>query len=154
MVASAAVSNNQKNTDLVTAIQNNGKILGLIQAALQTLSVNSTANIAALTAIQTDLVSLVTAVTTLANLFPTPKNSSAAWTPGAITTGTQVTTTVTVAGAVLGNYVLASLNIDLQGCVMTAYVSSANTVTVNILNETGGTITLAAALLSVRVTPQ
>jgi hypothetical protein len=59
------------------------------------------------------------------------------WDPAAIDSGSSVTTTVTVAGAALGDFVLASLNIDLQGLIMNAYVSAENTVTVVLSNLTG-----------------
>lgn len=77
--------------------------------------------------------------------------ASATWNPASLTTGSQATTTVTVTGAALGDKALASFSLDLAGCVMTAYVSAADTVTVVLLNQTGGTVDLASGTLSVSV---
>ena len=115
-----------QNNDIVTALQNNGKILSQIQQALAAIT------------------------TAIAVAFPPPKNSSASWVPGTVTTGAQATKTVTVSGAALGDYASASLGEDLQGAIMTAYVSAANTVTVVLFNNTGGTLTFAATTVSVR----
>jgi len=71
--------------------------------------------------------------------------------PSNITSGSQVTTTVTVTGAQLGHIVDCSFSIDLQGLIMTAYVSSANTVTVIFANLTGGDINLGSGNIVVRV---
>lgn len=61
-------------------------------------------------------------------------------------------TTVTVTGAALGDFVTGvSLSVDLQGITVTAYVSAANTVTVRFQNESGGTLDLASATLRVLV---
>ncbi len=61
-------------------------------------------------------------------------------------------TTVTVTGAALGDYVTAvSLGVDLQGITVTAYVSAADTVTVRFQNESGGTLDLTSSTLRVIV---
>ncbi len=70
---------------------------------------------------------------------------------GSLVDGAGETTTVTVNGAVLGDLAAASLSVDLQGMTMTAWVSAANTVSVRLQNETGGTIDLASATLRARV---
>lgn len=59
--------------------------------------------------------------------------------------------TVTVTGAVLGDFAQASMNIDLQGLTMTAYVSAADTVTVVLANLTAGAVDLVSGTLNVRV---
>jgi hypothetical protein len=66
-----------------------------------------------------------------------------------------VSTTVTVTGAVLGDYVYASFGLDLQGVKMDAYVSSTNTVTVTFqnVNTGGGDVDLAQADIRCRVFP-
>lgn len=66
-------------------------------------------------------------------------------TPGAITTATTATGTITVPGAALGDIVLASYGATLSGCSLSAYVSDGNTVTWVISNNTGTTQTPAAA---------
>lgn len=58
-----------------------------------------------------------------------------------------VTTTVTVTGAALGDFVLVSLSVDLAGITVTGYVSAADTVSVRVQNESGGTVDLASATL-------
>jgi hypothetical protein len=77
-------------------------------------------------------------------------NGSKTYDPPSLATGTQTTTTVTLTGAALGDYVQASFSLDLQGVVLSAYVSAANTVTVVMLNMTGGTLDLASGTLKVR----
>lgn len=157
-----------QNTDIVTSIQNNGKLLGQIQQAIAALSTTATGSATSLatmatqqTAMQTDLVNLVAQTTALvtatnavaaalAALFPAPKNSSASWTPGAVANGAQVTNTITVSGCALGDYVEVSVSVDLQGQTLTGYVSAANTVTVVLLNETAAPITLGIITLFAR----
>jgi hypothetical protein len=67
--------------------------------------------------------------------------------------GVGATTTVTVTGAALGDFVLVSHGVDLQGILMTAYVSAADTVSVRFQNETAGTLDLASSTIRVRVIP-
>lgn len=85
--------------------------------------------------------------TYLRNALP----GSATYDAGSLADGAGATTTVTVAGAALGDFALASLGVDLQGIAVTAYVSAANTVSVRLQNETGGTIDLASTTLRVLV---
>jgi hypothetical protein len=56
-----------------------------------------------------------------------------------------VTGTVTVTGAALGDYVIASLGVDVAGLVIAAYVSAADTVTYVVTNTTGAAVDLASA---------
>jgi len=58
---------------------------------------------------------------------------------------------ITVTGAALGDFVLISCSLDLQGLILTAYVDAANSVKFRIQNETAGTIDLASATFKVRV---
>lgn len=58
---------------------------------------------------------------------------------------------ITVTGAALGDFVLISCSLDLQGLTVTAYVDAANSVKFRVQNETGGTIDLASATFKVRV---
>ena len=74
---------------------------------------------------------------------------SAAYDPPSIADGAQATTTVTVTGAALGDFVLASFSLSLAGVIMTAYVSAADTVTILLQNETGAAVDLAAGTLKV-----
>lgn len=77
--------------------------------------------------------------------------TEATWDPSSIAAGSSTSTTVTVAGAALGDYVLASFSLSLQGLLMTAYVSAANTVTVVLGNLTGAAVDLSSGTLSVLV---
>lgn len=64
--------------------------------------------------------------------------------PASLTTGSGATSTgATVTGAALGDLVVCSFSLDLQGIVLTAYVQAANTVKARFQNQTGGTIDLA-----------
>jgi hypothetical protein len=58
---------------------------------------------------------------------------------------------VTVAGAALGDFAIASLSVDGQSMLLTAAVETDDTVRVRLQNETGGTINLAEAKLRVAV---
>lgn len=77
--------------------------------------------------------------------------TTATWDPSSIANGGIESTTVTVAGANLGDFAIASFSISLQGMEMTASVSATNTVTVVLSNLTGASIDLASGTLSVLV---
>ena len=70
---------------------------------------------------------------------------------GSIADGNEEAEEVTVTGAALGDFALASLSIDAIDLVITAEVTAANTVTVVVLNNTGGALDLGSATLSVQV---
>jgi parallel beta-helix repeat protein len=77
---------------------------------------------------------------------------SASYDTASLVDGAGATTTVTVTGAALGDFVEGvSASVDLQGITVTAYVSAADTVAVRYQNETTGTIDLASHTLRVRV---
>jgi hypothetical protein len=77
-----------------------------------------------------------------------PRRGSAVYNPANLVDGAGVTTTVTVTGAVLGDIAEASFSLDLQGIMMTSWVSSANTVSVRFQNETGGAIDLGSGTIN------
>jgi hypothetical protein len=79
--------------------------------------------------------------------------TSTTWDVGSLADGAGETKSgITVTGAALGDFVDASLSVDIQGMILTAWVSSANTVAARIQNETGsGPIDLASATLRIRV---
>lgn len=81
-------------------------------------------------------------------------NASKTWDPASLATGTQTTTTVTATGAVLGDYAMASFSLSTAGLILRADVTAADTVTVVLLNMTGGTVDLASGTLKVRVWKQ
>lgn len=63
------------------------------------------------------------------------------------------TTTVTVTGAALGDFALASLGVDVAGITVSAWVSAADTVSVRLQNESGGTLDLASTTIRAAVIP-
>lgn len=64
--------------------------------------------------------------------------------PASLIDAAGATATITVTGAKLGDFVMIAAPYDLQGLTVTPYVSAANTVTVRIQNESGGTVDLAS----------
>lgn len=73
---------------------------------------------------------------------------------GSIADGDEEVGEITVAGAALGDFVLVSLSIDVADLAITAAVTAADTVTYQLLNNTGGAIDLASATVRVRVLPK
>lgn len=76
---------------------------------------------------------------------------SVVYDPPSLADGAGATTTVTVTGAALGDYAVASFSLDLQGITVTAWVSAANTVSVRFQNESGGVLDLASGTLRAAV---
>lgn len=77
---------------------------------------------------------------------------SATYDPPSLADGAGATTTVTVTGAALGDFVTGvSFSLDLQGITVTAWVSAADTVSVRFQNESGGILDLASGTLRVMV---
>lgn len=80
---------------------------------------------------------------------------SATYDPASLADGAGATTTVTVTGAALGDYVEnVSFSLDLQGITLTAWVSAANTVSVRFQNESGGVLDLGSGTLRAKVRTQ
>lgn len=77
--------------------------------------------------------------------------ASDTWDASSIADGDEEAKEVTVTGAVLGDYAVASLSIDIIDLVLDAQVTAANTVTCILANNTGGAIDLASATVYVRV---
>lgn len=65
--------------------------------------------------------------------------------------GTFATTTVTVPGAALGDFVLVAPVLDLTDGFVFGQVSAANTVDITVLNNTAGALDLASATYKVLV---
>lgn len=80
--------------------------------------------------------------------------ASAVYDPPSLADGVGVTTTIATAGAILGDFAIASFSLDLQGMSITAYVSSANIVSVRFQNESGGVLDLGSGTLKVKVIKQ
>jgi hypothetical protein len=79
--------------------------------------------------------------------------ASASWDPGSIAVGAETSTTVTVTGAQLGDFVLASYSIDIQELTISASVSAADTVEVVLANNTSASVDLASGTVYVLVLP-
>lgn len=75
-------------------------------------------------------------------------SGSATYDPPSLNDGVGATTTLTVAGAALGDTVVGvSFSLDLQGITVTGYVSAANTVSVRFQNESGGILDILSGTL-------
>lgn len=81
-------------------------------------------------------------------------NGSATWDAGSLVDGAGESKDVTVTGAALGDFAIASLGVDTVDMVVSASVTAANTVTVRIQNESGSTVDLASTTVAVRVIPK
>jgi hypothetical protein len=68
--------------------------------------------------------------------LPVMREGSATYDPGDIAVGGSLTTTVTVTGAAVGDFALASLSISNAGMTITANVTAADTVSVTYANLT------------------
>jgi len=86
--------------------------------------------------------------------LPGHLKGTATYDAGSLVDGAGATTTVTVTGAVLGDFAIFGHGVDLAGITTTAYVSAADTVSVRLQNETTGTLDLATATLNCRVIPK
>lgn len=71
--------------------------------------------------------------------------------PADLATLTTETTTLTVTGAALGDFVLPSFSLDLGGLMLTAYVSAADTVTFVFFNPTAGNVNIGSGTLRARI---
>lgn len=78
-------------------------------------------------------------------------DGSATWDPGAIGNGAEEAKEVTVTGAVLGDFAMASFSLDVSDLVLDAQVTDDDTVTCILANNTGGAINLGEGTLRVKV---
>lgn len=76
---------------------------------------------------------------------------SATWDPADLATADVTSTTVTVAGAKVTDYAIASLGVDIADLMLDAQVTGDNEVTVLLENHTGGNINLGSSTVNVRV---
>lgn len=99
-----------------------------------------------------DIVNLIhDEIVALRNTLTSVLVGSATFNAGSLADGAGETTTVTVTGAALGDFALCSLGVDVAGITVTAYVSAADTVSVRLQNESGGTLDLASTTLRAMV---
>jgi hypothetical protein len=78
-------------------------------------------------------------------------SESATWDPGSIADGDEEAKEVTVTGAALGDYAIASFSLDVSDLVLDAQVTAADKVTCVLSNNTGGAVDLSSGTLYVRV---
>jgi len=77
---------------------------------------------------------------------------SETWNPGNVADGEMVSNDVTVTGAVLGDYAIASFSLDIEDLVLDAQVTVADTVTVTLTNDgIGAGVNLAEGTIYTRV---
>lgn len=95
-----------------------------------------------------------TTVPTFARFGDIELAGSATYDPPSIAAAGTTTTTVTVTGAAVGDFAVASFGNALAGLMLGCEISSANTATVRLFNPTGGAVDLASGTLSVRVFKQ
>ena len=79
--------------------------------------------------------------------------AEATWNIADLAAGAEASTTVTVPGAKLGDFVLASMGIDLEQGALLAQVSAANTVEATYINNSVDPSDLASTTLRVKVVP-
>lgn len=74
------------------------------------------------------------------------------WNPGSISSGaSELSPTVTVTGALLGDCVIVGAPYDLQGLTVTGYIDVADSARIVVANLTGSPINLADGEWTVRV---
>lgn len=77
--------------------------------------------------------------------------TAATWNPNSIAVGGSEEKDITVSGAALGDFAIASFSLDLQGLTISAYVSATNTVTVTLANLTSAAVDIASGTVRVLV---
>jgi len=70
---------------------------------------------------------------------------------GSIADGDEEAEEVTVTGAALGDFAIASMSVDVEDLQLGAAVTAANTVTCVLSNNTGGAVDLGSGTLKVMV---
>lgn len=78
---------------------------------------------------------------------------SSAVNPASMLDGNEEAFEITVPGSKLGDFAFVSCSIDVADLELSAQVTAANTVTVSLSNNTGGTIDLGACTLRVKTVP-
>jgi hypothetical protein len=90
-------------------------------------------------------------LSTLSTKGASGTSDTTSWDPGLVGSASRAEKDITVQGAALGDFALATFDKDLQGCGFSAYVSAANTVTCVINNNTGSGKTILSGTLKVLV---
>lgn len=97
---------------------------------------------------------MVDDITNVRGLFSGILTGSATWDAASIADGDEEAKDITVTGAALGDFVLVSASIDVADLSLVAQVTAADTVTAQLLNNTGGAIDLASMTVRVVVFPR
>ncbi len=82
---------------------------------------------------------------------PRPLIGSATKDWASLADGVGASQTMTIPGAALGDYCVASMSVDIVGMTLTCYISAANTATVRMQNESTATADLASGTLRIAV---
>ena len=83
--------------------------------------------------------------------WKTTLSASASWDPGSIDDGDEEAKEVTVTGAALGDYAIASFSVDVEDLALDAQVSTGGTVTCVLSNNTGSAVDLGSGTVYVKV---
>ena len=87
---------------------------------------------------------LASAFKSAAHIMPEELTSTVVWNPGSLVDGAGETSpNIALAGAKLGDFIVAAAPYDLQGITMTAYMQANDVAKIRLQNETTGTIDLA-----------
>ena len=81
----------------------------------------------------------------------TISTASTTWDAGSIADGDEEAKEVTVSGAELGDFAVASFSVDVSDLCLDAQVTATDTVTCILSNNTGGAIDLGSGTLRVKV---
>jgi len=81
----------------------------------------------------------------------TQVKTTTTWNASSIAVGGMEAKDVTVTGAALGDFAVASLSVDVSDLTVSASVTATNTVTVVLANNTAAAVDLASATLAVLV---
>jgi len=98
-----------------------------------------------------DFITLESVGTTEWRIVDSRITATATWNPGSIDDGNEEAVDITLTGAALGDFVIASLGVDLTDLTLDAQVSAANTVTAVLANNTGSAVNLGSSTLTVRL---
>lgn len=77
--------------------------------------------------------------------------ASETWDPASIAVGAMEAKDISVSGAVVGDFAVASFSNDLTDLALDAQVTATDTVTCVLSNNTGGAVDLASGTITVRV---
>ena len=95
----------------------------------------------------------LTDITAIRTVLAGILTGSTTWDVGSLVDAAGESKDVTVTGAVLGDFAIASLGVDTVDMLVTATVTAADTVTVRVQNESGSTVDLASTTVRVVVLP-